>query len=121
VDSRQRRIWSPHLSLQIEPSENGSILNGRFSPRPDIWTLLMFLYFTILTLVFFGAMLGFAQRMIGQTAWGFVAVAVGLPLIGLLHLASLVGQQLGREQMAELRSRLDAALQMTFGIDSSDA
>ena len=53
VDPRERRLWSPHLSIQIEESEEGSRLRGRYAPRPEIWTLLMFLYFMTGSLVFF--------------------------------------------------------------------
>jgi hypothetical protein len=114
VDERHRRIWSPHLSVQVEESEQGSVLLGRFSPRPEIWTLLMFLYFFTVTVVFFAAMLGCAQWMIGQTVWGLWVAAAGVLVIAGLHTASLIGQRLSREQMEQLRSRLDHVLSEAF-------
>ena len=118
VDRSQRRLWSPHLSIQVEEAEEGSLLRGRFSPRPEVWTLMMFLYFTILSLAFFGAMLGCAQWMIAQTPWGLLAVPVGLALTVMLHVASLIGQHLGAQQIHDLQMRIEAVLQRAFGIDA---
>ena len=114
VDRSQRRLWSPHLSVQVEETQSGALLRGRFSPRPEIWTFVMLLYFTTGTLTFFGAMLGYAQWIIGQTPWGLYVVPIGLLLIGLLHIVSLVGQLRARDQMQQLQDRLDAVLTEAF-------
>jgi hypothetical protein len=117
VSTKERRIWSPQLSIQVDEAESGSQLHGRFSPRPEIWTMLMFCYFTVTTLAFFGAMLGCAQWMIKQQPWALIAAPVGVAVVVTLHVVSLIGQRLGREQMHELRTRLDATLQTAFGIE----
>jgi hypothetical protein len=114
VADTQQRIWSPRLSLHVEDAQGGCTLHGRFSPRPEIWTFLMFLYFLTVTILFFAAMLGCAQWMIGETMWGFWGAAVGVLIMVLLHAASVIGQQLGHEQMQQLRQRLDDALQEAF-------
>jgi hypothetical protein len=118
VADLQRRIWSPRLSLHVEEAHDGCTLHGRFSPRPEIWTFLMFLYFLNVTVVFFAAMLGSAQWMIGERMWGFGVAVAGVLVIVLLHAASLIGQRLGHEQMQQLRKRLDDALLEAFPIDS---
>lgn len=107
VDEPNRRIWSPQLSIQIEDREGGSVLRGRFAPRPDLWTFIMFIYFFMAFLMLFGAALGYVQWTMDDRAWGLVAVPVGGLVILSLHVASRVGQRLGDEQMQELRTRLD--------------
>ena len=110
VDDVDRRLWSPYLSVYIEPRAEGSLLRGRFSPRPDLWTPLMFVYILTLFVMLFGAVLGYVQWASSEAAWGFWFVPGGLALLGSLHLASVVGQRKGASQMEELRRRLDRVL-----------
>lgn len=103
----EQRVWSPHLSLRLDHEEAGSSIFGRFAPKAEVWTFFMFLYVLVAFLVLFGATFGYVQWASGEPAWGLWAVWVGIPVLGLLHLASYLGQRLGRTQMEELKSRLD--------------
>ncbi len=107
VDEADRRIWSPQLSIQIEGRDGGSVLRGRFAPRPDLWTFIMFVYFFVAFLMLFGSALGYVQWTMADRAWGLWVVPVGVVIIAGLHGASQIGQRLGQEQMHQLRSRLD--------------
>jgi hypothetical protein len=121
VDASERRLWSPHLSIQLEEAEQGSVLNGRFSPRPEIWTFLMFVYITMATTAFFGAALAYAQWVVGATLWGLAVAVSSVLAIVLLHVSSLVGQRLSRHQMEGLKSRLDTILDQAFSDPSPPA
>jgi len=107
----EQRIWSPHLSLRLDHEESGSSIFGRFAPNPEVWTFFVFLYALVAFLALFGAIFGYVQWASDEPAWGLWAVWVGLPVLGLLHLVSYLGQRLGREQMAELKGRLDEVLE----------
>jgi len=107
LPNSERRFWSPHLTLRLEASPRGSTLFGRFAPDPEVWTFFMFLYFGITFLVVLGGVFGWAQWASGESAWGLWAVWVGLPAIGLIHLAGALGQRLGYDQMVVLRHELD--------------
>ena len=111
VDPKEKRFWSPHLSVQLTDTEGGSELYGRFSPRPEIWTFFMFVYFFMGCLIFGGGVLGYCQWFMGQTPWALVLIPVSLVAIALLHLASLVGQSLSHDQMEELRRQLDQSIE----------
>ncbi len=102
VPERTRKLWSPRLSLRVDDAGDASELFGRFEPNPEVWTFFMFVYFGVAFLVVFGGTLGYVQWASGEPAWGLWAVWIGVPLIGLLHLVSAVGQRLGREQMRDL-------------------
>jgi hypothetical protein len=110
VAESERRFWSPHLSVQVQNTAEGSLLRGRFSPRPEIWTMFMFVYFFMTFAIFFGAALGYVQWAMGDSPWGFIAVPVGVLVIVLLHSASLIGQRLSSDQIQQLRGELDALL-----------
>ncbi len=107
-----RRLWSPYLSVQAEETTGGHTrLHGRFAPYPEVWTFFMFAYFGAWFAVLFGGAFGYAQWASGEAAWGLWGVWLGAPLVGILHLASLVGQRMGGSQMSELRLRLDTLLE----------
>ena len=115
VDRAERRLWSPRLTVRLDDSPAGSVLRCRFSPRPDVWTGFMFVYFLLVFLVVFGATLGYVQQVSNETAWGFWAIPIGLTLIACIHLASYVGQRLAAAQMRELKERLDSVLATHIG------
>lgn len=114
VDRTERRVWSPRLSIEIEDSPDGSTMRCRFSPRPDVWTGFMFVYFAVVFLIVFGATLGYVQQVSDEAAWGYWAVPFGLLIIVCIHGASYVGQRLAAAQMRELRARLDSVLSQQF-------
>jgi len=110
VPESERRFWSPYLSVQLQDTVDGSVLRGRFSPRPEIWTMFIFVYFLMTFAIFFGAAFGYVQLTLDYSPWGFLAVPIGILVIVLLHVASLVGQQLSSDQTVQLREQLDLVL-----------
>lgn len=114
VDESEMRVWSPRLSVRVDEAPSGSTLFGRYSPRPDIWTGFMFIYFLVVFLIVFGATFGYVQQASDQTPWGYWAVPLGLAVIGCIHVAGYVGQRLGAHQMQELQSRLESVLSRQF-------
>lgn len=111
VEDNERRVWSPCLSIQVEPAPEGSLLKGRFGPHPELWTLFMFLYAAVGFLAVMGLTLGFVQWQSGLEAWGFWGACLGFPGLGALYAVSATGQRLSAHQMEELRGRLDALLE----------
>ncbi len=114
VDEADRRIWSPQLSITIEDRDDGSVLRGRFAPRPDLWTFIMFVYFFMAFLMLFGASFGYVQWTMDDRPWGLLALSIGAVVIASLHVASRIGQRLGDEQMHQVRSRLDDLIQRSL-------
>lgn len=115
VEKSDRRFWSPHLSVQLHEVDSGSELVCRFSPRPEIWTMFMAMYFVATILIFAAMIYGYVQWFLGGSPWALVVVPVNLVVIAGLHGASLVGQGLSADQMHLLRSRLDRTLELAFG------
>ncbi len=120
VDAAEQKIWSPRLTIRVDDAPGGSTLRGRFSPRPDVWTGFMFVYFLMAFVVVFGATLGYVQQLSGQSPWGYWGIPLGLLVIAGIHLAGYVGQRLGAAQMRELRATLDAVLAAQFD-ETSDS
>lgn len=110
-DDDDRHVWSPYLSVQAEPGdEGGTRLHARFAPYPEIWTFFMFVYGIAWFFVLFGGTFGYVQWASNEPAWGLWGVWLGLPTVVGLHVASAVGQRLGEAQMVELKERLETLL-----------
>lgn len=114
VDPAERRAWSPHLGAQLTPVDDGVVLFARFSPRPEIWTFVMMLYFAAACLACAGGVWGWVQYTLGETPWALIAVPVGLTAIVILHIIGVVGQRLSADQMHDLRDRLDRVVAEVF-------
>lgn len=107
------RFWTPHLDVQLADVEGGGTrLSGMFAPAPHVWT----------TFVGFQGL--FAMLAISSLIYMFSAYSLGhdlkIPIIafvaamiggGLAYGTAYIGQGFGAEQMYELRSFLDHALE----------
>jgi hypothetical protein len=118
VDPAKQRFWSPHLNVQVNEVESGSHLYCRFSPRPEVWTMFMFIYFIAAFLASAAAIYGYVQWFLGGTPWALVIIPIAIVTIVSLHAASLFGQGLSSDQMDELRERFDRILQHACTEDS---
>lgn len=130
----KQRFWSPHLSVQVgEPAgvwsggtqegeanaeEEMSEIIARFSPRPEIWTMVMAIYFAAAICMLAASIFAYAQWFLGRMPWALFAWPAGLLIIGALHGASLVGQSLSEDQMEELQGRLEQLIALAFPAES---
>ena len=105
------RFWSPHLSVQLSDTDRGAELFGRFSPRPEIWTMVIAIYAVVIFLMLPATMFGCVQWSLGFSPWAFILIPIGLGIIVMIHTASVVGQRLSSDQMESLRQRLDQILE----------
>jgi hypothetical protein len=107
VPERARRVWSPWLSVTADDHDAGSLVRGRFSPHPNVWTFYLFLAFGIGFALLVGTTWGYAQWATDRTPWAFISIPIVLVSGSLLFLASQVGQKLGGSQMEDLRKALE--------------
>ncbi len=101
----------PTFVLNLPLPADEAARRGRFAPRPDLWTFIIFVYFVMAFLMLFGASFGYVQWTMDDWPWGLLALPIGAVVIASLHVASRIGQRLGDEQMRQLRSRPDDLIQ----------
>jgi len=99
-------FWSPQLNFRVERNEEvpqETVVAGLIGPRPNVWTLFMFVYFSVGIAGFFISTYGISRYMVGEfsyTIWG-------LPLAGLFMLtayqAGKFGERLGADQVELLK------------------
>lgn len=133
ITAAERRFWSPHLSVQIgndslgqttatDPAGPVAHLVGRFSPRPEIWTMFMAAYLSTTFCIASAAVWGYVQWFMGNAPWALLGIPIGVVIVLALHAMSLTGQSLSRDQMELLRDQFHAAMQSAFDdLSSPDA
>tara|TARA_R110002072_G_scaffold232062_3_gene389417 strand:+ start:563 stop:1042 length:480 start_codon:yes stop_codon:yes gene_type:complete len=107
-----RHFWSPHLSLELNPDADGSVLAGLFGPSPNVWTLFLAAYGFLALTAFFSGILGLVQVSLGDPAWGLALAGGSILACALPYAASQVGRSLAAEQMEELRRFLRESLSL---------
>ncbi len=111
VEESERSFWSPHLSVQLEEAESGSVLHARYAPHPEVWTMFVFLYSAFGFLALVGLGWAFAQYLLGRSLWGLLLTVGSLLAILALHQGARIGQRLTSGQMESLHERLDHLLE----------
>lgn len=111
IDETQRHFWSPWLHLEVrDDSPSQSVVAGRFSPHPSIWTAFMFSFFAIGCVTLFAGMFGVSQQMSGQSPWAYFVIPVGLIVALVLWFISKTGQKLAHAEMEQMRARVESCL-----------
>lgn len=108
VPPDQDHFWSPQLHVEITEGETSpAIVKGLFGPKPQVWTLFMFLHFAIgiLFLVFL-TMLYVRWMLNANLVFSSIMVIV-LPIIwAVLYVLGRMGKKKGKPQMEELHDFL---------------
>ncbi|WP_240914645.1 GTP-binding protein [Polaribacter sp. 11A2H] len=108
IPVRKSHFWSPQLHFEIvEVSESSSTLKGLFGPKPQVWTLFMFVHFVVATLFLGVGVFAYVQYRLAESLVFPIAILVALPLIWLLlYFLGSIGKETGKNQMKELHSLL---------------
>ncbi|PNY38675.1 hypothetical protein C2E31_01805 [Rhodopirellula baltica] len=122
VATAEQRIWSPHLSIQLNPGDTPESTEafGRFSPRPEIWTLVMAVYLASACTLFGAMIYGLVQWMMKNPPWALLVIPVSLGTIVGLHLASLIGQSWSHDQMEVLKARWERTIELAEQISITE-
>lgn len=105
---KDHHFWSPHLHLEIVAEEGEKTkLKGLFGPKPQVWTLFVFLHFVV------------ATAFIGCSIWAYVGskmeafnvfpivMMVVLPIVWiLLYLFGRLGRDFGKDQIKKMQQFL---------------
>ncbi len=110
VPDADRRLWSPQLTVDVTPTDEGSRIWARFGPDPHVWTF----YIALHAISVFGAFVclafGISQWVAGGSPWVLYLTPLSVVLSGLVHGAAYVGQGLGSQQMYKVRVFLEEAI-----------
>lgn len=104
VPKEDNYFWSPQLNIEIEPVDNSkSIVKGLFGPKPQVWTLFMFIHFGVAVAFIGFSIMAYVQYSL-KTDYSFaLLMVIALPVFWIvLYILGTLGKRTGRKQMEDL-------------------
>lgn len=98
--------WSPQLNFRVELEEEGpegTTIAGLIGPRPSVWTLFMFVYFSVGVAGFFVTSHGISRYMVGEYSWTIWGLPLAALFMATAYLAGKFGERLGADQVEQLK------------------
>jgi hypothetical protein len=105
--------WSPQLNFRIEPDEDDgtkSVVSGIIGPRPPVWTMFMFIYFSTGVIGFFISSYGVSKWILGEFSYTLLAFPMAILFMLTAYRAGKYGEQLGAEQIEMLKNFIREAI-----------
>ncbi|CAM1342957.1 GTP-binding protein [Tenacibaculum amylolyticum] len=105
IPEKENHYWSPQLNLEIEElTEKQSKIRGLFGPKPQVWTLFMFIHFGVATAFLIFATIAYTNFSLGKSNVLSIVMLVVLPVVWVtLYLIGRLGKSTGEPQMDELK------------------
>lgn len=113
IVGEEAHYWSPQLNFRVEEDEqmqNHSVVSGLIGPRPEVWTLFMFVYFSVGILGFFISSYGVSKYILGEYSPFILALPIAILFMLTAYRAGKYGEQLGADQIEELKQIVRAAI-----------
>ncbi len=106
VPREDDHFWSPQLNIEVEKIDGeNTVVRGLFGPKPQVWTLFMFIHFGV-AVAFIGFLILWYVRWSLEESTTFpMIMAIGLPIFWLiLYFLGRMGKKTGHQQMDELHA-----------------
>lgn len=105
--------WSPQLNFRVEPNDQNpkhSIVSGLIGPRPPVWTLFTFIYFSVGTIGFFVSSFGISKALILGYSNLIFAFPIALLFMLTAYRVGKQGEKLAKDQIEILKQFVREAL-----------
>ena len=115
IPQRDRHYWSPQLNFRIELDEENpehTEVKGLIGPRPAVWTMFMFIYFSIGAIGFFVSAFGISHWMLGKYSHTVLALPIAALIMLTAYLAGKQGEKLGHDQIEVLKQFIRDVLEL---------
>ncbi len=113
VPKKEEHFWSPQLNMEIvEADENKSTLKGLFGPKPQVWTLFMFIHFIVgISFLIFAVML-YVNWSLERDFIMPLMLVIFLPIFwAVLYFLGRIGKSTGHNQMDDLHDLMTSILE----------
>lgn len=105
-------FWSPQLHIQIVQEDSVTKIKGLFGPKPQVWTLFMFIHFLVATTFIGFAIMLYVKIRLNETVFFPAVMLVSLPIIWfVLYFLGRIGKETGSKQMNDLKHFMQRILQ----------
>lgn len=104
VPVEENHFWSPQLNIEIQKVEkNKAIVKGLFGPKPQVWTLFMFIHFAMAVAFIGFSIMAYVKWALKSDYTISLILVVIVPILwGIMYFLGTVGKKTGRKQMNEL-------------------
>lgn len=104
IPTKEQHYWSPQLQIEIVDDYNGaSIVKGLFGPKPQVWTMFMFLHLIVGSLFIIFGIMWYVRWSLDNEVFVPMFMTVTMPIIWVaLYFFGRWGRRQGKDQMEEL-------------------
>jgi len=104
VPEIENHFWSPQLNIEVvEADENKAIVKGLFGPKPQVWTLFMFIHFVMAFVFMVFAIMAYVQwNLKSEYSFALTMLFVVPVLWFVMYFLGRLGKKKGHSQMNEL-------------------
>lgn len=104
VPKNEAHFWSPQLNLEVvSTGENTSSVKGLFGPKPQVWTLFMFIHFVVGSLFIIFSIFFYVKFKFNESYTIPLIMLIFLPIIWVvLYFLGRFGKSTGHHQMEDL-------------------
>lgn len=109
IRNEDLHYWSPQMNFRIEEHDDDQALCrvvGLIGPRPTVWTLFVFIYFSVGITSFFISLYALSKYTLGDYSHLLWAFPLGILFMLTAYRTSKFGEKLGQEQTDVLKSFL---------------
>lgn len=103
-------FWSPQASINIEETENGSIVRGLIGPRPNLWATFMVIYVFGFAGFTTCAVIGYSFLTLNKSGLALYLSPLFLLIVLGNYFATYTGKTLGKEQSKLIKDYIHKAL-----------
>ena len=106
IAKENEHLWSPQLQLELEEvSKNQTLVKGLFGPKPQLWTLFMFIHFGVALAFAVFATIFYTDWSLGQDYTFSLFMVVAMPILWIsFYFFGRWGKKKGHQQIVELDS-----------------
>ncbi|TYQ00155.1 hypothetical protein C7447_101764 [Tenacibaculum adriaticum] len=105
IPEKETHFWSPQLHFEVVEDEGKTKIKGLFGPKPQVWTLFMFVHFFVATAFIGFTIMFYVKNKFGESVVFPLVMLVVLPIIWfLLYFLGQFGKQTGKNQMDDLKN-----------------
>jgi len=104
IPQKENHFWSPQLHMEIEAlNPSRSLAKGLFGPKPQVWTLFLFLHATVAFTFISVLIYAYTKWTLKENISLSIYILVGLPIFWfVMYFLGQLGKKTGHRQMQDL-------------------
>ncbi|MDY0780893.1 GTP-binding protein [Tenacibaculum sp. IB213877] len=113
VPKKDAHFWSPQLHFEVDEIDGeGTVIKGLFGPKPQVWTLFMFIHFLVAAAFISFTVVLYVNIRFERSIVFPIVMLIALPVVWfVLYFIGRLGKETGKKQMDDLKEFMRSVLQ----------